>query len=193
MTSRVDPGELRLTGENSYIRLAAKEGDPVTTRVSHWRVLYSPKGGGHALFLQSELTDNEVRVYSDNIGLTRWLQEEIESTIFTSFADRGLAVAEATFSRHGDIRSFVTEKVVSIDTDISLTWYDLGAPFFVRSAPGINPGRPHGIYNVHIPARGAQAVLNGRAASGRPFPSDRNGHIGSTCALAWSETWVRPN
>ena len=87
-----DPGELRLTGENSFIRLAQEEGGPQTTRVSHWRVLFSPSGAGHVLFIKSDLIDDEVRVYSDNIALARWLQEEIETMLFPEFADQSVPV-----------------------------------------------------------------------------------------------------
>ena len=73
MVNTVDSNEVRVTGENSFIRLAQEEGAEFTTRASHWRVLYSPAGPGHALFLTSELTDNEVAIYSDNIALARWL------------------------------------------------------------------------------------------------------------------------
>ena len=50
-----DPAEVRLTGENSFIRLP--QGNDQTTRPSHWRVLLSPVGPGHVLFLKSELVD----------------------------------------------------------------------------------------------------------------------------------------
>ena len=140
MVSPVDPNEVRLTGENSYIRLGEQEGGPLTTRSSHWRVLYSPAGPGHVLFIQSELTDNQVRIYADNVALARWLQAEIESTIYEGFADESTPVADACFVRHGDVRSFSTEKVVSGDTEISLTWYDFVEPFVVRSQPGSTPG-----------------------------------------------------
>ena len=192
MVSPVDPNEIRVTGENSFIRLSNEDGGALTTRSSHWRVLLSPGGPGHILLLQSEVTDNQIRLYADNIALARWLQEEIESTIFEGFADLSIPVTEAAFSRHGDVRSFSTEKIVSRDTEISMTWYDLGEPFLVRSQPGSTPGRAHGVYSVLIPARKAQLVVNGRTAAGRPFPTQRNGHEGSTCSLAWSESWVRP-
>ena len=45
MTSAVDPNEVRVTGENSFVRLAPQEGSEFTTRASHWRVLYSSRGG----------------------------------------------------------------------------------------------------------------------------------------------------
>ena len=192
MVSPVDPNEIRVTGENSFLRLGNEDGGPLTTRSSHWRVLLSPGGPGHILLLQSEVTDNQIRLYADNIALARWLQEEIESTIFEGFADLSIPVTEAAFSRHGDGRSFSTEKIVSRDAEISMTWYDLGEPFLVRSQPGSTPGRAHGVYSVLIPARKAQLAVNGRVASGRPFPTQRNGNVGSTCSLAWSESWVRP-
>ena len=193
MANPVDPNEVRLTGENSFIRLSQEEGNPVTTQVSHWRILFSPAGPGHVLFLQSELTDNQVRIYSDNIALTRWLQGEIEPGINPSFANESLAVTEATFSRHGDVRSFFTEKVASRDVEISLTWYDFGEPFLIHFEPGsLGEGHPHGVYSVLTPANKAQLVVNGKVAQGQPFSMDIGGHAGSSCSLAWSETWVRP-
>ena len=83
-----DPNEVRLTGENSFIRLLLEANGPEVTRVSHWRILHCPGGPGHVLFIQSDVTDNTVRIYSDNIAVTRWLQEEIESLLHPPFADQ---------------------------------------------------------------------------------------------------------
>ena len=44
MTSTTDPNQVRLTGENSFIRLAAEQDGEQTTNASHWRVLLSPAG-----------------------------------------------------------------------------------------------------------------------------------------------------
>jgi len=190
----VDPHEIRLTGENSFMRLRQEEDGPLTASASHWRILLSPAGPGHILFLQSELTDNQVRIYSDNIALTRWLQGEIEQGLNPTFADEGIPVAEATFSRHGDIRAFFTEKIASRDTEISLTWYDFGESFLIHFEPGsLGQGHlSHGAYSVFTPARRAQLVVNGRVAQGQPFSMNISGHASSSCSLAWSETWVRP-
>ena len=43
-----DPNQVRLTGENSFIRLLEAADGPQLTRVSHWRILFSPAGAGHA-------------------------------------------------------------------------------------------------------------------------------------------------
>ena len=69
----VDPNDVLMTGENSFIRLSPDGGKTLSDRASHWRVLWCPAGAGHTLFLQSTLTDNRPRVYSDNIAVARWL------------------------------------------------------------------------------------------------------------------------
>jgi hypothetical protein len=192
MANATDPNQVRLTGENSFIRLADEENGPQTTRTSHWRVLWSPAGQGHVLFVQSEITDNMVRVYADNIALARWLQGEIEMLLFPAFADQNLPVIDAVFDHTGDGQAFWTETVESDEETLSLTWYDFEDPFMITVAAGSVPGRPHGVYSCFVPARRAQFTINDRIASGRPFPQDRNGRVSSTACLAWSETWVRP-
>ena len=72
-----DPNEVRLIGENSFMKLTTGEGGEPTTSASHWRVLVSPAGMGHVLYLKSDLTNNEPRVYADNVALARWLQDDI--------------------------------------------------------------------------------------------------------------------
>ena len=102
MTSPVDPVQIRLTGENSFIRLAQEEGGAQTARTSHWRVLWTPAGAGHVLFLKSDEVDGgRARVYSDNIAMTRYVQEEIESMLFPEFGDTSLPVISAEFRRSG--------------------------------------------------------------------------------------------
>ncbi len=191
-TNPTDPNQVRLTGENSFIRLHAGGGGPMLTRVSHWRVLYSPAGPGHVLYMKSDMLEDQVLVYSDNIALARWLQEEIESLLFPEFAEQSLPVVDAEFSKSGDGRSFWTEKVESEEDTILLTWHDFGEPFMLRVEAGSVPGRPHGVYSCFIPARQAQITFNGVVAAGRPLPEARGDKESSSACLAWSETWVRP-
>src|SRR5258705_13288986 len=79
MAQPVDPNEVLMTGENSFIRLSADGGKTHTSRVSHWRVLWCPAGAGHAMFLQSPLIQNRVQIYSDNMAVARWLPRPIET------------------------------------------------------------------------------------------------------------------
>jgi hypothetical protein len=193
MADATDPNQVRLTGENSFIRLVEAAGGPETTRTSHWRIWLSPGGAGHVLFMQSTaFAHNAVRIYTDNIAMMRWLQEEIESLLFPPFANQELPVIEAEFSRQGDTRTFWTETVLSDDETIALTWYDFLTPFVLRVAPGSVPGRLHGVYSCFIPARRAQLTVNGVVAAGQPAPAQRNGWQSSSACLALSETWVRP-
>ena len=140
-TNPTDPNKIRLTGENSFIRLSDDASKEETTRASHWRVLWSPGGTGHVLFLQSELTDNEVQIYSDNIALTRWLQDEIESLLHPAFADQTMQVVDAEFTRKGDPSTFWTETIINDEAEIAMTWHDFMEPYMLVVPAGSASGR----------------------------------------------------
>jgi hypothetical protein len=185
----VDPHEVVMTGENSFIRLSDDGGKSIADRVSHWRVLWSPAGQGHALFFQknSEL----VRVYADNAGVARYLQRHIEALLHKPFADESLPIADAVFTRSGNSLSTVEERVVSAKDQLILAWWDLMAPFILTMPPGAM-NRPLGVYSTFLPARSAQLSVNGEVAKGKVFLMDRFGRPASSCCLAWSESWTKP-
>ena len=187
----VDPTDVLMTGENSFIRLSHDGGATPSDRLSHWRVLWCPAGAGHALFVQSELTDGRVRVYSDNPAVARWLQRTIETLLFPAFADEALPIIAAEFTRGGDPRSTAWETVVSTTERIRLTWWDCLDPFVLTLPPGFND-RPIGVFSTFFPARAAQVEFGGRVATGRPWPETRGDRQASSACLAWSETWVKP-
>jgi hypothetical protein len=187
----VDPNEPMMTGENSFIRLSPDGGKTLSDRASHWRVLWCGAGAGHVLFLQSSLTDNKVRIYSDNIAVARWLQTNIEKLLFPAFADTAIPVMAAAFERSGGPRSSATESILAADARITLSWYDCIAPFVLHAPPGFND-RPIGVFSTFFPARGAQIEMNGRVATGSVLSEMRGDRQGSSACLAWSETWVKP-
>jgi hypothetical protein len=187
----VDPHDVVMTGENSFIRLSNDGGSTIAERVSHWRVLWSPAGQGHALFIDSSLTGKGPRVYADNPGVARYLQRTIETLLWKDFAEPSLPVIHAGFSRGGDSLSTVEERVVSREDEIVLCWWDLMKPFILTMPPGAM-NRPLGVYSTFIPARSAQLSVNGRAASAAVFPMERFGKPASSCCLAWSESWTKP-
>ena len=187
----VDPNAVLMTGENSFVRLSRDGGKTMSDRLSHWRVLWCPAGAGHALFVQSELTGGQVRMYSDNVAVARWLQASIEALLFPAFADLRLPVIRAAFERDGGPWSSATETVLSGDEELTLTWYDFLEPFVLHMPPGFSD-RPIGVFSTFFPARSAQAELNGRVASGLPWPETRGDRQSSSACLAWSETWVKP-
>ena len=190
MVSPTDTNQVLLTGENNYMRLHIEENGPMTTRASHWRILLSSAGAGHVLFLKSDVTNDEVRIYSDNIAVARWLQDEIVGN--AEMNDPAIPVITAAFDRSGDASFFWTESIETEEESIELTWYDFVEPFTMIVPPGSAPDRPLGWNSVFVPARRAQLTLNGEVAQGRPFPEQRGVRLSSTAGLALSETWVRP-
>jgi hypothetical protein len=180
-----------MTGENSFVRLSNDNGNTIPERVSHWRVLWSPAGQGHALYIESTLLGSKPKIYADNAGVARFLQRTIETLLHKPFADESLPIVDAKFERTGSSLSAVEERIVSAKGEIILAWWDFMAPFVLTMPPGAMD-RPLGVYSTFIPARGAQLSVNGEAASGKVFPQERGGRPSSSCVLAWSETWVKP-
>ena len=186
----VDPHDVVMTGENSFIRLSGDGGKTVSDRVSHWRVLWSPAGQGHAMFVESPLASG-IKIFSDNVGMTRYLQRTIEKLLHAPFADESLPVIAAGVGRSGHSLATVEERVVWKDGEIVLSWWDLMAPFILTMPPGAM-NRPLGVYSTFLPARSAQLLFNGQASEARVFAQERFGKASSSCCLAWSESWTKP-
>ena len=167
MANDFDPNNVLLTGENSFIRLHGDEDSPLSIQASHWRILYSPNGSGHVLYIKGDLTDEEPRIYSDNIAMARWLQNEIEQLLNPDFTDLNIPVIDAAFNREGDPLTTVTEVIESDEDSILMSWYDFQKPFMMTLAVGSNPDRAHlGVYSCFIPARRAQLTINGEVSDG---------------------------
>jgi hypothetical protein len=188
----VDPHDVVMTGENSFIRLSNDAGKTIPERVSHWRVLWSPAGQGHALFIESGLLGKGSRLYADNAGVARYLQRTIEPLLYKEFAAESLPVIDAEFTRTGNSLSTVEERVVSAKDELILSWWDLMTPFVLTMPPGAM-NRPMGVYSTFLPARSAQLSVNGEAATAKVFAQERFGKASSSCCLAWSESWTQPN
>jgi hypothetical protein len=185
-----DPNRLILTGENPFIRLSATDGAPNSTNASFWRIILCPAGPGHVLYLKSELTDDRWRIYSDNIAMARWLQSTVQGMLNPETADQTIPVTDAEFSKSGDARDFWTERLVTLDEEITLTWYSIGEPLLIHTQPNAEPGRHYGVCTVLIPTLGARLSRNGVQALGQPWPREREGRPFSTCSLAFSESWT---
>ena len=185
-----DPNRVILTGENPFIRLSESDGGPETTNASFWRILFCPAGPGHVLYLKSDVTDGEWRIYSDNIAMARWLQDTVQGMLNAETADRSIPVIDADFAKSGDPRYFWTERVMSADEEIVLTWYDAGDPLLLHTLPAPDGERKYGVCTVLVPCLGARLTLNGQQAAGQPWPRTRNDRPFSTCALAFSESWT---
>jgi len=187
----VDPHSVVMTGENSFVRLSNDNGESVADRVSHWRVLWSPAGQGHAMFIESPLTGGRPRIYADKAGVARYLQKHIEVLLHKPFADESLPIVDATFERTGGSLTSIEERVVARGEEIILSWWDLMEPFILTVPPGAM-NRPLGVYSTFLPARGSQLSVNGKAATAKVFQADRFGRPCTSCCLAWSESWTKP-
>ena len=186
-----DPNKIRVSGENSFLRIGESEDAEPTAEMSHWRVVASPKGVGHILFAKNVLSNNEPRIYSDNFALARWLQEGVQASMRDTYSG-DIPIIDAEFSKSGDMLTTWVEYVASRDEVIVMAWYDFMSPVQVANQPFENPDQPHGVYSLLIPARCAQLTIDGVAAPGRVLSRDLFGKEGTSCCLALSETWTIP-
>lgn len=185
----VQPGRVILNGENPFIWLYDKEGGERTTEASIWTITYSEKGAGHALFIKSELTDNQWRIYTDNFAMARWMQTTVQGMLNPGTADLTIPILEAVFTRNGAVADTWTQIVKGTEDEIIMTWENIQVPMLVQDEKVSEPGRPYGVSAIMLPAGQANLTINGQQASGNVFPMDLNGHAFSTGALAFSESW----
>ena len=187
--SVADANRVVLTGENPFIRLSERDGDPNKTDASFWRIIFCPAGPGHVLYLKSELTENRWRIYSDNIAMARWLQSTVQGMLNNDLEDLSIPVTEAEFFKSGDPHYFWTELAVAPGEDITLTWHEIGEPLLIHTQHNTG-GRRYGVCTLFIPALGTRLVRNGVEAKGKSWSTEREGRPFSTSALAFSESWT---
>ena len=185
-----DPHRVVLTGENPFIRLSPSDGAEESCVASFWRILFCPAGPGHVLYYRSEMTNGQWRIYSDNITMTRWLQNTVQGMLDASLKDTSIPVIDAAFSKSGNPAYFWTETIMSAEEEITMTWHDLSDPLLVHTTPDEIPGRDYGVCTVLIPATGTRLTHNGVQTAGQSWPRERDGRPFSTSAQAFSESWT---
>jgi hypothetical protein len=102
-----------------------------------------------AFSIKSELTDNQLRIYSDNIAMARWLQSTVQGMLNAETADLPIPVIDAVFAKSGDTRDYWTEQLQAGPDHIALTWYNIGEPLLVHTQPHDPPERPTGMHYSH--------------------------------------------
>lgn len=184
------PGKLILNGENPFIRLAHNPDGNFSSDASLWSITYSSCGAGHALFIKSELTDGQWRIYTDNPALVSWLQKTVQGMLNPETANSDIEVISAQFSQSGDLQQRWIQVVRSESDEISLSWSYLQEPLLMaHEHPAHLPARRYGVSVVMIPAQEAELVINGTKAAGQIWPCRYDGKPFSTAALAFSESW----
>jgi hypothetical protein len=189
--SLIDPNTVALIGENSILKLQEKKGGDAGTLASFWRVLHSPAGPGHTLFIRSDALPGGVRIFSDNPALVRFMQS-LEALMRKEFADAATAVEAATFTRTQSGVALYSESAATADGEILLEWRNLGVPFMTRLEPNNAFVGAWSVYSCLVPAREAALTAFGRKASGQAFPDVLEGTATSTSFLALGEIWLAP-
>ncbi|MGB0967087.1 MAG: hypothetical protein ACPGUX_02780 [Halocynthiibacter sp.] len=187
----VNPGTIILNGENPFIWLSETADGPRTSEASLWTITWSPKGAGHAFFVKSELTNDEWRIYTDNVELTRWMQSTVQGMLVPDTNDPSIPVFSATFERSGDTKNAWTHTIKGDEDIYVMSWYDMAQPILVSDNDPVTepPERPYGVSAVMIPAARAELTVNGVKAKGQTWPFELDGHPFASGALAFSESW----
>jgi hypothetical protein len=186
----VNPHALVVAGENSFLRLSDDSGATPSHWVSHWRVVWSPVGAGHAVFIDSPLVLG-IRILTDNAELAAFLRREIEAILYPRFADALTPPTHASFQRQGVPPMPASELIDSNELRLALRWSDFMEPFSFHADPGFRGG-PLGLQTTFFPARSAELLVNGARASGAPWSDTRSDQPCTSACLAWCETWYRP-
>jgi hypothetical protein len=197
----INPGEVDWSGENPGITLKASPDGETTCLVSFFRVVVSPHGPGHAVFVLTDPTgdgsgESVNACFTDNEPLARYLLSDFVAHFGAWRGNPHLAslpfVQADSFTHSGDHLTAWTERVTGPGVDIILTWREFDAPFMVEysSKEQSATGR-HEMFSLFVPGRQAEVVVNGVRGRGVVGPRDMGGRQSTTAFLAFSETWIK--
>jgi hypothetical protein len=188
---KVNDGTIIVNGENPFIWLSETPEGPRSSEASLWPITWSPKGAGHAFFIKSELTDNQWRIYTDNVELTRWMQSTVQGMLVPETKDQTIPTVPATFERAGDTKEAWTHTIKGDKDEIVMRWFNMAQPILVSDNDPVTepPERPYGVSAVMIAAERAELYVNGQQAKGQIWPFELDGKPFTSGALAFSESW----
>ncbi len=95
-------------------------------------------GPGHALFVKSELTEGEWRIYSDNVAAARWLQSTVQGMLVPDLRESSIPVTNASFTKSGDPRFVYKERISTGNREVLLSWSDFGEPLLLHTRWQLN-------------------------------------------------------
>ncbi len=196
----INPNPVDWSGENPGITLKSGPDGDTTCLVSFFRVVVSPHGPGHAVFVLTDPMNSGSgeavnACYTDNEALARYLK----TSFLAHFgAWKGIPALDdlpirpvSSFTHEGDHKSAWSERITGEGVDITLTWSQLEEPFVVEYLKEQSATGAHEMFSLFVPARAAEVVANGVRGRGVPTIRDQFGKQGSTAFLAFSETWVK--
>jgi hypothetical protein len=175
-----------IQGENPYIRLLDKADGRTLTRVSFWRVHWSPVGPGHVCYVTigeaGEPGHMRVALH-DNEKLFHYLTTDILSLTDAAYrAQPFTAIGGSKFTSSGDSIRERVESCRGGPHDIQLAWRGLQPSQLVDIPVGSRPNNPFGLVFLRLVATTADVTIDGRRAPGATFGGS---------ALAFGETWLK--
>jgi hypothetical protein len=196
----INPNPIDWSGENPGMTLTASPNGETTCLVSFFRVVVSPHGPGHAVFVLTDPSghgEGEAvnACFTDNAPLARYLLSDFVSKFGAwrgnpNLADLPLKPADS-FTHSGDHMTAWTERVTGPEVDMTLIWRDFDPPFMVEYLKEQSATGAHEMFSLFVPARRAEVLVNGARGQGAPGPRDMAGKRSTTAFLAFSETWIK--
>ena len=186
----VDPHDPVMTGENSFIRLSNDGGKTIAERISHWRVLWSPAGQGHALFIEAPCRKTASLFRQPR---RRALPPAHHRGHAAQAVRRRVAAghrrhlrARRRLAQHG-VRALHLDEGRHPDAVV-------GPDAAVHPDHAAGRDGPAARRLQHLPA--GEAARSSRSTAkrrrGKVFLQERGGSAASSCVLAWSESWTQP-
>ena len=191
----LNPGTVLWSGENSYVKLREKADGPDLARIGLFRIVYSPKGLGHAAFVCIDFEgdglggDDLCAIFTDNPELAGWIHAEVMQNPF--WKEKNLPIVAARFGFSGDSSSSWTERIEAEGQTVEIRWSKLDRPYMYE-APCGRVSKKFDLFCILISAWQVEVTVNGRKAPGKTFSMELDGRTISDSCLSLSETWVVP-
>ncbi len=188
------------SGENPGLTLYKPGTEERVAAVSYWRCVYSEHGEGNAMLIWVDPDGSGLgelaphAIYTDNPGVAKLVTERF-TRHFGGFNELGFENIEPTHARffqESDSRWY--HRVVCNDGSgvIELVWWDV-ADYQQVLRQGYTLGDTSwDLMTVICPCNKADVMINNHKVEGevRTRTGD-DGRPGSSCFLAFSETWVQ--
>lgn len=187
------------SGENPGLTLFKPGSDDRVAAVSYWRCVYSEHGEGNAMLIWTDkqasgLGDSAPHaIYADNPGVAKLVATRINQH-FDGFKDLGFGTMEPTparFFQESDSRWY--HRVVANHGSgvVELVWWDVVDYQQTLRQDFELGGTKWDLMTVICPCTSASVTVNNRKVPGEVHTrTNANGTPGSSCFLAFSETWV---
>jgi hypothetical protein len=187
------------SGENPGLTLYKPGTEDRVAAVSYWKCVYSEQGEGNVMLIWVDPEGSGLgelaphAIYTDNPGVAKLVTERF-TRHFGGFSDLGFDGIDPTparFFQESDSRWY--HRVVCNDGDgvVELVWWDVADYQPVLRQDYELGGTRWDLMTVICPCNEASVTVNNRPVSGevRTRTGD-DGLPGSSCFLAFSETWV---